>query len=68
MIEHTSSKGVSWDYVPRRVEGCACGGVLVSDPENLRQIASVVRTHQQTWRHKSWWASVERTGEWGRGE
>lgn len=44
--------GVSWDYKPRRVEPCACGGVISADPEDWGMVAGAIRIHQATVRHQ----------------
>ena len=38
------------EYVPTRIEGCACGGVIVArgNPTNA------VKAHQKTPRHAEW--------------
>lgn len=50
---------VSLEYVPARVEPCACGGVLVADPGNAVAVLWAVRRHRRTWQHQAWLARVE---------
>lgn len=48
------------DYLPQRVEACACGGWIVAADGDWVLIRDAVRRHQETLAHRDWWARVER--------
>ncbi len=41
-----------------RVETCACGGVIVADPDDPVAVAEAVREHQATAQHRAWTARI----------
>lgn len=41
-------------FVAKRIEGCACGGLIAADPTSERALSIAVRKHQRTWRHLAW--------------
>ena len=42
------------DWRPKRIEGCACGGVISADPSDTRDVLRAVQKHQQSRKHREW--------------